>query len=113
MSELVDMLWLCAIVTFIVDVSGWTDTWKGWLGRWLTVTVGRVRPFDCSLCMTWWACVVLLLCRGAFSLENIAIAAVVAALSKVVAELYSLARYAAETALGLINRLLDKLWQSK
>lgn len=104
------MALLSAVVVFIVDISGFTDSWKAALGRWLCVKVGRVRPFDCSLCCTWWACIVLLLCRGDLTLGNVAFAAVLAASSKIMAQVYHLALYAGETALKLINKLFDRLW---
>lgn len=109
MSIYIQMILLEVVVVFIIDLSGFTDTWKGWLGRWLGVEVGSVRPFDCSTCSTWWACLVLLLCTGSLSWATIAFAAVLAAFSKEVGAILTFARYALETALCGLNRILDKL----
>ena len=44
-----ELLLLCWVVVFIVDLSGITDSVAGWLHR------TRLRkPWSCSLCMTWW-----------------------------------------------------------
>ena len=107
MKEYYDMILLAAIVVFVVDYSGFTQSWKNLLGRWLCVKVGAVKPFDCSLCMTWWACVIYLLCTGAVSFRTIAFAALLAALSRVVAALYRFIVYALDTALCVANSVLD------
>ena len=110
MSVYLQMLLLEVVVVFIIDLSGWTDSWKGWLSRWLNVKVGRVRPFDCSTCMVWWCCLALLLCTHSLSWLTIAFAAVLAAFSKEVGEVITFARYALETALFCLNKCLDKIY---
>lgn len=112
MSTITDMLMLTIAIVFVVDISGFTETWKGWLGKWLRVKVGRVRPFDCGLCSTFWTLTIWLLCTGQFSLTYWAFACVLAALSAQVGQVISLLRYAVDTLLRLINtKLLDKLWK--
>lgn len=81
MQTLFDILSLTIIVVFIVDISGFTDSWKGWLHKWLKVPIGRVRPFDCSLCSTWWAGIVYLICTGHITLPWVACVAVCAMLT--------------------------------
>lgn len=81
---LFDIFSITIIVVFIVDLSGWTDTWKGWLHKWLRVPIGRARPFDCSLCTTWWAGCVYLLCVGKFTLPWLAAVSVFAMCTPVV-----------------------------
>ena len=60
---------LQVVVVFLIDLSGGIDSFKGWLGRWLKVRVGRLKPFDCSLCMYHWTALVVMLCLGRLSLE--------------------------------------------
>lgn len=112
MGIYLDMLFITIICVFIVDISGFTDTWKGWLGRWLGCKVGRVRPFDCGLCSTFWTLTIWLLCTGQFSLAYWAFACVLAALSAQVGQVIGLLRYAVDTLLRLINtQILDKVWK--
>lgn len=72
------------IVVFIVDISGAVDSLKTAL-KWI-ITKGRfsdpnyvLKPFDCSLCMTFWCTLCFLLCTSQFTLVNIAVACMLAA----------------------------------
>lgn len=105
------MVCLTAIIVFVVDISGFTETWKGWLGKWLGCKVGRVRPLDCSMCASWWACVILLFCEHSVTLPYLAFAALLAALSVEIGQLIRLLRYAADTALKLMTNLFDLIWK--
>ena len=67
-----DLFMLTAIVVFIVDLSGFTDSWKPALAKYLHCKIERVRPFDCSLCMTFWSCLIYLLVTGNLTFINIA-----------------------------------------
>lgn len=50
---------VAAIVVYIVDISGFTQSWRGGLARLLKVRELRpLPPFDCSKCMTWWICII-------------------------------------------------------
>lgn len=74
---------LAAVVVFIVDLSGFTDSWRDALARALHIRNLRpLKPFDCSLCMTWWTCLIYPLCTGDFSLLTLANAAALALLSQ-------------------------------
>lgn len=103
-----NILLLAVIVVFIVDVSGIVDAMKEALGRWLHVRVGRLKPFDCSLCMVWWCGLAYLLIVGRFSLGPVAFVALMAACSVQIGAIIQLARailqWLADTALGLIEK---------
>ena len=104
MLELLLIGWVCV---FIVDVSGWTQTWKGWLARRVGAsrTTGSLKPFDCSLCCTWWAGLGWLLATGRLSLLGVAETALAAALTPILLAAWNLAR---NTAAALLGRwLLD------
>ena len=81
MNPWIDLLLLCLVVIFIVDISGWTDTWLGWLSRWLGHTVKEFKPFTCSLCMTWWTGLIYLLITGRLCITLVAYVALLAWLS--------------------------------
>ena len=105
-----DLLLVAAVCVFIVDVSGWTESWRGALARWARVEhpTGRLRPFDCSLCCTWWAGLVLLLCRGEFTLAGIASCALAAALTRVLLAAWNCARTGLLGLLDWLTGLLDR-----
>lgn len=93
-------------VVFIVDVSGFTDAWLGWLSRWLGTKVTHLRPFSCSLCMVFWTCVISCLATGTFNAATLAFSCLLAALAYPIGQAVIFIR---EGLLALINKLLSKL----
>ena len=79
---------LVALVTiYIVDISGFTESWRDALARWLKIpTLRPLKPFDCGKCMTWWVCIIYAICVGQFSLGTIAFAALLSHLSNPIGE---------------------------
>lgn len=87
MKPYLDILLLSLVVIFIVDLSGFTEAWLAALSKWLGRTVRSVKPFSCSLCMTWWSGIVYLLVTGRFCLPLLAYVALLAFLSLPISEL--------------------------
>lgn len=103
-----NLLLLAVVVVFIVDVSGIIDSIKEALSRWLHVKVGRLKPFDCSLCMIWWCGLAYLLIVGRFALGPIAFVALLAACSvqigAAIQVLRALLQWLVDTALDIVER---------
>ena len=98
---------ISATVVYIVDLSGFTESWRDALARWLRVgTLRPLPPFDCGQCMSWWVCLIYALCSGEFSLGTMAWSALLAFMSTVTSSLLLLAR---DIVISLINRLEDRL----
>ena len=57
---------LCLIIVCIVDLSGVTGSIRALLGKWLKAdpTHIRIKPLDCSKCMTFWCGSIYALCVG-------------------------------------------------
>ena len=82
MKIYIDLLMVAVITIYIVDLSGFTETWRGWLARSLRVRELRpLKPFDCGLCMTWWVCLIYAVAVGEFSLPTVAWSALLSLLS--------------------------------
>lgn len=97
---ILDMLFITLLIVYVVDLSGFIDSVKSGLSRWLGVRVVRIKPFDCSLCCTWWALLLYLLIVGRFTLGGIVLAAVFSLLAL---PLGSLIR----ACLELFNKLIE------
>lgn len=76
-----DLLLLTLIVVYIVDLSGFTESWKGLLWKVWKLNTKDMKPFDCSLCMTWWVGLIYLLIVGKFTMGYIAAVAALSFLS--------------------------------
>lgn len=97
---------LAVIVVYIVGVSGFTQSWRGWLQRHALPpgrTLGPVKPFDCPACMTWWSCLIYAACARQLTLWTVAAAAALSLLSIPIQELLLLIREG-------ITALLRKIW---
>ena len=90
MNLYLELLLLAAVVVYIVDLSGWTDAWLGWLSRFTARhgygPVQQLRPFSCGQCMVWWCCLGWCLLRGAFSLPAVAASAGLAFFSRTLSD---------------------------
>ena len=85
MNIYVQQLILAFVVVYVVDISGFTESWRDALARALHVRELRpLKPFDCSLCMTWWVCLIYPICVGQFSLLTMLVAAVLSMLSRTI-----------------------------
>ena len=96
---------LVALVTiYIVDISGFTESWRDALARMLHVSRLRsLKPFDCGKCMTWWVCLIYPICTGDISLGTIAFAALLSHLSNPIGEVLIFIR---EWMIHIIDRLM-------
>lgn len=106
MNIYIELLLVAAIVVYVVDLSGWTDTWLGWLSR-FTAAYGRspvrsLRPFSCSLCMVWWTGLVWAALRGGFTLPVVAYCAALSFFSNT---LVNILIFIKETLTGAIAKL--------
>ena len=78
----IDLLLVAIVTIYVVDISGFTDSWRGAVARFLKISNLRpLPPFDCGKCMTWWICLIYAICSGHFSLWTIAFSALLSHLS--------------------------------
>ena len=103
-SIYIDLILVALVTIYIVDISGFTESWRDALARWLHISSLRpIKPFDCSLCMTWWVCIIYSVCTGDISLRTIAFSALLSHLSNTISQAMILIR---EWILWTINKLM-------
>jgi len=99
----IDLLLLAGIVVFIVDLSGFTQSWKTLLARWFHAkAIGSVKPFDCSLCMVWWTSIIYCLITHNLCLITLAYSALLSFLALPIGGTLIMAR---EALTFIINKL--------
>lgn len=103
------LLILACVVCFVVDLSGFTQTWKGKLGKWLGVPVGSCKPFDCSLCMTWWCGLFYAACAGEFRMGVVGYIALLALFASTISEVLQTLKDSINALLRYVGGIIDKL----
>ena len=105
---MLDILLIAVVTVCIVDISGFTDSWKSAFKR--LVTRGRMsdpyyslKPFDCSLCMSFWSGLVYLWVTHSFTLWMVTFLLLVSVMTPVIKDFIILIR---ETLIKIIRLLL-------
>lgn len=83
---ILDLFLITIIICFIIDISGIIDTIKNIIWKWVfngnrEYREFRLKPLDCSLCMTFWIGLIYISILD-FSLINLLFVSVFAALSE-------------------------------
>ena len=92
---------------YIVDVSGFTDSWRAALARLLRVKALRpLPPLDCGKCMAFWTAVVTAAVLGQLNVKTVAFAALLSLLSLPAGQLMLFIREGLATLIG-------RLWTTK
>lgn len=106
MKTIIDLILVALITIYIVDLSGFTETWLKVLSTYKGKTIRELKPFSCSLCMVWWVCLAFLLASAKLSLPLLAFSALLSFLSAPIGQLLLAVR---EGLLTLTNKLFDLL----
>lgn len=106
MKAIIDLILVALVTIFIVDLSGFTETWLNILSNYRGRKITGLKPFSCSLCMVWWVCLIFSLVAGTCSIPVVAFIALLSFLSVPCGQLLMLIR---EAILKVINKLMDLL----
>ena len=91
-----DLLMICLVLVFVIDISGvidhikklvWNFTYKGKR----EYRDYEAKPFDCSLCATWW-CGLIYLCFTHLTWVNVAYVAFLAFMTPIFKDLMFLVK---------------------
>ena len=95
-------------IVFLIDQSGFINEFKQWLKKLLTN--GKmsdpgysIKPFDCSLCMTFWISLIYLLIINGLTIESFALVCLSAWLTTFTNDIYIVVK---EMWTKLINKIL-------
>ena len=106
MKAIVELILVALITIYVVDLSGFTNTWLKFLSAYKGRKITELKPFSCSLCMVWWVCLTYLLMSAKLSLPLVAFSALLSFLSIPMGQILVLLR---EVMLYIINKLMSRL----
>ena len=106
MKAIIDLILVALVTIYIVDLSGFTETWLNILSNYSGRKITGLKPFSCSLCMVWWVCLIYAAIAGILTLPVVALIALLSLLSVPFGQLLMLIR---ESFLKVINKLMDML----
>lgn len=109
----IELLFISLIIVFICDLSGATnDILYPLVRKLLKLNKNaniRIKPFDCSLCMTFWSGLIYLLITHTFTLPHIAYVCLLAYLTP---HLKGILLYMKEVLIFIENKLYNIINES-
>lgn len=106
MKAIVELILVALVTIYVVDLSGFTDTWLKFLSAYKGRKITELKPFSCSLCMVWWMCLAFLLMSAKLTLPLVAFSALLSFLSIPMGQILVLLR---EVILYIVNKLMSRL----
>ena len=101
----IDLFEITVIVVIIVDISGFVDSVKTLIGKVLHINNVKLKPLDCSLCMTFWVSMAYLIYANELSITTLMFSLLISVMTPVIQDLIYLIR----DILGFILLKISKL----
>lgn len=107
----VNILLIGLIMVFTLDISGFyqeiTCIISGWMTNGVIKKPIMIKPFCCSLCMTFWLSLIYILCMGCFTIPMIAYCCLIAYMTPVIADTLRLVTELLKTLIIAVNNKLN------
>lgn len=109
---IIDLILIQLIIVYIIDLSGAVESFKLFISKILTkgkiqTTNFDLKPFTCSLCMTWWIGLIYLLICHSFTIPYISLVALLSYLTPLSSSILLLIK---DLVIFLVNKLNMKLY---
>ena len=100
------------IIVFIIDLSGALDSFKHSIWKRLFKGIPykedwRLKPLDCSLCMTWWIGLIYILITSQFSILMVGYIALLAFMTPIIKDIMILLKDASTKLIDVIYKLIN------
>ena len=104
---MINLILINLAVVFLIDQSGFINEFKSWLKKLLTKGKMKdsnysLKPFDCSLCITFWTSLIYLLITNGLTIESFALVCLSAWLTTFTNDIYIVVK---EMWTKLINKI--------
>lgn len=99
----IEILLIAVFWVLVIDISGFISHLKARISKWLTGVVQdfSLKPIDCSLCMTWWTCFIIILFNWDFKM--IVFSILVSCFTPVIKDIILMVR-------DMMSWLINKVW---
>lgn len=88
----IDLFKISIIVVIIVDISGFIDSIKAFVGKVLGINNVKLKPLDCSFCLNFWASLGYLVITNQLSITAVMVTLLLSTLTPVIGDLIYLIR---------------------
>lgn len=105
---LINLLLITAIIVFIIDLSGFTQSVQHLLKKWLKTNKDIViKPFMCSLCMTFWTGIIYAIIMNSFTIPILAFISLLAFMTPVIRDILKLIQDFIIAVINAIYNMFD------
>ena len=94
---------ITVIVVIIVDISGFIDSIKAFVGKVLGINNVSLKPLDCSFCLNFWVSLIYLLITNELSITAVMVALLLSTMTPIIKDSIYLIR-------DLLGKIIDKAY---
>ena len=110
---MINLFLLTCIIVFVVDLSGFVDEMvKRLYNKYIKVgdyhtLIPKLKPFTCSLCLSFWVGLIYLLITRQFTILMIGYVCLLAFLSPIIGDILVMIKDVINKIINLIYKLID------
>ena len=99
----IDLFEITVIVVIIVDISGFIDSIKAFVGKVLGINNVNLKPLDCSFCLNFWVSLIYLLITNQLSITAVMVTLLLSTMTPIIKDAIYLVR-------DLIGKIINKIY---
>ena len=88
----IDLFEITVIVVIIVDISGFIDSIKAFIGKVLHINNVSLKPIDCSFCLNFWVSMAYLVITNELSITAVMVALLLSTMTPIIKDAIYLIR---------------------
>ena len=94
---------LTVIVVIIIDISGFIDSIKAFVGKVLGINNVNLKPLDCSFCMNFWVSLIYLVITNELSITAVMVTLLLSTMTPIIKDAIYLIR-------DFLGKIISKLY---
>ena len=99
----IDLFEITVIVVIIVDISGFIDSIKAFIGKVLHINNVSLKPIDCSFCLNFWVSMAYLVITNELTITAIMVTLLLSTMTPIIKDAIYLMR-------DLIGKAINKAY---